>query len=137
MDDFKIFRYQVLIKEHHLDTFGHVNNATYLALLEEARWEFLHVRGFDLKTIHELKVGPVVLECNIKFLKEIRLRQSIFIESQMVSYEKMTGVMRQDIYDEQEVLCCQGKMTFGFFDMNIRKLILPSAQWLEAIGVKK
>lgn len=136
MGDFKIFRYQVLIKEHHLDTFSHVNNATYLELLEEARWEFLHERGFDLKSIHELGIGPIVLECHIKFLKELRLRQPIVIESQMISYEKKIGVMRQDIYDGQEVICCQAQMTFGFFDMSTRKLILPSVQWLEAIGVR-
>ena len=136
MADFKLFRYQVLIKEHHLDTFSHVNNATYLELFEEARWEFLHARGFHLKTIHELGVGPVVLECHIKFLKELRLRQSIVIESQMISYEKKIGVMKQDIYDESEAICCQAKMTFGFFDMKTRKLILPSTQWLEAIGLK-
>jgi thioesterase-3 len=136
MADFEIFRYHVLIKEHHLDTFCHVNNATYLELLEEARWEFLHARGFDLKTIHESGVGPVVLECHIQFLKELRLRQPIVIESQMISYEKKIGVMRQDIYDEHETIYCQAKMTFGFFDMKTRKLILPSPQWLEAIGLK-
>ena len=100
MADFKIFRYSMLIKEQHLDTFSHVNNAMYLALLEEARWEFLNAHGFDLKTIHETKIGPVVLECHIKFLKELRLRELIIIESQMISYEKKIGVMRQDILDE-------------------------------------
>lgn len=131
---FKTFSYEILIKEHHLDTFGHVNNATYLELLEEARWEFLTTNGFDLKTIHGSGIGPVVLEIQIKFLKELRLRQPIVIESQMLSYEKKIGIMRQDILDDQHTLCCQAKMTFGFFDLNARKLILPSEQWLKAIG---
>ena len=26
--------------------------------------------GFDLKTIHELGEGPIILECHIQFLKE-------------------------------------------------------------------
>ena len=30
------FEFEVLIREHHLDSYGHVNNATYLALYEEA-----------------------------------------------------------------------------------------------------
>lgn len=33
-----IHEYPVVIREHHLDTFGHVNNAAYLDILEEARW---------------------------------------------------------------------------------------------------
>ncbi len=135
MTDFKRFKYQMLIREHHLDTFNHVNNATYLQILEDARWEFLNVSGLGLKIIHESGVGPVVLECNIKFLKELRLRQMITIESQMLSYEKKIGVMSQTIFDENETVCCQAKLTFGVFDLNSRKLILPSLQWLQAIGI--
>lgn len=135
MSDFRIFKFQLLIKEQHLDTFGHVNNATYLQLLEEARWEFLNGQGFDLKTIHDLKVGPIILECHIKFLKELVLRQEITIESQVLSYEKKIGIMRQDIVDHQGTLCCQAQLTFGLFDMSTRKLILPSISWLKAIGI--
>jgi acyl-CoA thioester hydrolase len=135
MAQFKIFRYPLLIKEHHLDTFGHVNNATYLELLEEARWEFLNEEGFDLKAIHEAGVGPIVLEWHLQFLKELRLRQPIVIESQMISYEKKVGVMRQDILDEQGELYSHAKMTFGVFDLKTRKLILPPDAWLLAIGI--
>ena len=134
MTDFNIFKYQLIIKEHHLDTFAHVNNATYLQLLEEARWEFLTNRGFSLKTIQELGVGPIILECHIQFLKELCLRQLIVIESQVLSYEKKVGVLRQDILDDHGVMCCQAKLTFGLFDMTTRKLALPTTQWLDAIG---
>ncbi|MCH9763683.1 MAG: acyl-CoA thioesterase [Gammaproteobacteria bacterium] len=134
MSDFKVFEYNILIKEHHLDTFGHVNNATYLALLEEARWELLNAHGFGLKTICEQAMGPVILECHIKFLKELTLRESIIIESQVLSYKKKIVLMRQDILNAQGALCSQSKMTFGFFDLKARKLISPSDQWLSAIG---
>ena len=46
-----VFTYPVTIKEVYLDTFGHMNNAMYLTLFEEARWEFITQRGFGLKTI--------------------------------------------------------------------------------------
>lgn len=134
MSSSTIFRFSVLIKEHHLDTFGHVNNATYLGLLEEARWEFLDAQGVGFKTIHDTGISPIVLECHIKFLKELRLRESIVIESQMLSFEKKIGVMRQDIINEQGELCTHAELTFGIFDMNLRRLILPTAEWLSAIG---
>ena len=136
MAEFKIFKYPLLIKEQHLDTFSHVNNATYLQLLEEARWEFLNEHGFDLQTIHKNGIGPVVLEFHIQFLKELTLRQYVSIESQMLSYEKKIGVMQQNILDEQGNVCCKAKMTFGFFDLKLRKLIFPSTQWLNAIGIE-
>ena len=40
--EWKVFTYPLLIKETYLDTFGHVNNATYLTLFEEARWDSHH-----------------------------------------------------------------------------------------------
>ena len=135
MSNNKIFKFSMLIKEHHLDTFSHVNNATYLELLEEARWEFLNAQGMDLKTIPETGIGPIVLECHIQFLKELRLRQPIVIESQMISFEKKIGVMRQDIMDEHGELCSHAEMTFGVFDMTTRKLILPTPEWHVAMGL--
>jgi len=130
----EIFSYSTVIKEHHLDTFGHVNNATYLELLEEARWEFLTISGFGLQVIQDTHIGPVVLECTIKFLKELLLRQTISITSQIVTYDKKIGTMQQKIFVDN-VVCCDAHMTFGLFDLRQRKLILPSAAWLSAIGV--
>lgn len=136
MSDFKIFKYSILILEHHLDTFGHVNNATYLQLLEEARWDFLHAHGLDLKTIQKSNIGPVVLECHIKFLKELMLRENIVIESQILSYEKKIGVIRQIIINDKGSICTEAKLIFGFFDMTERKLITPTPPILRAIGIE-
>lgn len=131
---FEVFRYPVLIREHHLDTFGHVNNAVYLELLEEARWEFIAQRGYGLQDVQKLGLGPTVLEWNMKFRKEIRLRERVVIESQMLSYDRKIGMLRQDILNEKEELCCQAIMTFGLFDTKERKLVMPTPEWLYAIG---
>lgn len=132
--NFTIFRYPLLIREYHLDTFGHVNNATYLEILEEARWEFITSRGFGLKTIQEKKLGPTIVEWKINFFKELKLRQKITIESETISYEKKIALLRQDIFDEDNNLCSKAIMTFGLFDLKERKLILPTPEWLYAIG---
>lgn len=132
---FEIFRYPLMIREGHLDTFGHVNNATYLQILEEARWEFITSRGFGLKEIQKFGMGPTILEWNMKFLKELRLRQKIIIESETLSYDKKIGILRQDILSENGELCFQAKMTFGLFDVRERKLVLPTPEWLHAVGL--
>lgn len=134
MSDFEVYQYKVLIRERHLDTFGHVNNAMYLELFEEARWEFVSAKGFDLDTIHRLGIGPVVLEFNLQFLKELRLREEVVIQSQLLGYDKKIGRMRQDIINEQGEFCCKAQMTFGLMCFETRKLILPTAEWLAAIG---
>ncbi len=134
MQQFERFNYTLMIKEHHLDTFGHVNNATYLELFEEARWDFVTARGFGLDYIHQMKMGPVVLACHIKFIKELRLRQCITIESQTLHYERKIGSLIQRIFNEQQELCCEATMTFGLFDMVNRKLMTPTPEWFKAMG---
>lgn len=135
MQFFKQFSYQLLIREKHLDTFGHVNNATYLEILEEARWEFLAREGIGLKQIQAAGIGPVILECHIKFLKELVLRQLIRVESQMQSFEKKTGQMKQSIYNEAGELSAEAVLIFGVFDLKQRKLVLPDSGWLVALGL--
>ncbi len=127
-------RYEIFIRESHLDTFGHVNNATYLQILEEARWDFITARGFGLKKIQEVGLGPIILEINMKFLKEIKLREKITVESQTLSYEKKIGFLRQDMLNEKNEICFEALLTFGFFDTKLRKLVPPNAEWLHAIG---
>ena len=46
-----VHEYELLIHEAHLDTFGHVNNAKYLEVLEEARWDFITRNGYGLDEV--------------------------------------------------------------------------------------
>ena len=132
----RIFTYPVLIKECHLDTFGHVNNATYLALLEEARWDLITGNGFGLAKIMQLGIGPTILEIKLRFLKEIRLREEITIETQLVSYEKKVAVIAHRILRGDEV-CCTAELTIALMNLAERKLILPTPEWLQAVGAEK
>lgn len=133
--NFDKHQYKLIILEQHLDTFGHVNNATYLQILEEARWDFITGRGFGLKKIQESGQGPIILEINMKFLKEIKLRQKIIIESQTISVDKLVATLRQHILSESGEIMFEATMVFGFFDTRTRKLIRPTQEWFKAIGV--
>lgn len=130
------FKYQVTIKETHIDSYGHVNNATYLALYEEARWELITPRGYGFYQIHQMKKGPVILDVNLKFLKEIRLRETITITCEMMDYKGKIGHMRQQMIKADGSVASEAVFTFGLFDMEARKLIEPTPEWKIAIGLQ-
>jgi thioesterase-3 len=132
--NFKTHTYSLTILEGHLDTFGHVNNAKYLEILEEARWDFITSHGFGLKKIQETGKGPVILEIKMKFLKELKLREKITIESQTQSLDRLVATLRQRILNEAGEIMFEAEMVFGFFDTQARKLIRPTDEWLKAIG---
>ena len=127
------FYYPLSIKESYLDTFGHVNNAVYLTLFEEARWALLNQSGFGIAKFQETGLGPTILEIKLTFLKELRLHDAIVIETHLVSYEKKIGRLFQRMLRGEEV-CCTAEIMIGLFDLRHRKLVLPTPEWLQAIG---
>jgi acyl-CoA thioester hydrolase len=131
----KVFEYKLDILEKHLDTFGHVNNATYLELYEEARWDIIASRGFSLEEIQRNKLGPVVLDLNLKFQAELRNRESITVVSKVIGMKnKYAMEMEQQMIKSDGRVASSMNITFGLFDLKERKLIKPTPEWNNAIG---
>jgi acyl-CoA thioester hydrolase len=129
------FTHDVLIRESHLDTFGHVNNATYLQLFEEARWEAVTSRGYGLREVQAKKQGPIVLDAQIKFLHELKLREKIVIHTRCASVEGKVSKFEQKMLKHDGTVACEVLFTFAFFDLAARRIIPPTPEWLHAIGV--
>lgn len=127
--------YPLSILESHLDTFGHVNNAVYLEIFEEARWDLITGNGYGLNQILESGFGPVVLEINLRFRKELKLRQKVTIETTLKSYDKKLVTIAQEIVDEEGQSYCSAEFRCGLFDLKARKLVLPTPAWLKGIGL--
>lgn len=128
------FIYHTQIRESHLDTFGHVNNAKYLELFEEARWEMITSRGFGLEQIREQQQGPVILKADVSFRRELRNREAIRIETQLKEYRGLIGKLYQAIYRQDGELACDGLLTIAMWDLATRKLIKPSSEFLNSFG---
>jgi YbgC/YbaW family acyl-CoA thioester hydrolase len=131
-----VHEYRTLILESHIDTFGHVNNAAYLEILEEARWDLITRNGYGLDEVQRLRIGPVVLDAHLRFLRELRNRQAITIRSWMDSYSGKIGRFAQQVLDDAGDLCCDAKFTIGLFDLTARKLIRPTSEWVKALGLR-
>lgn len=130
------FEYPLTIREHHLDTFGHVNNATYLTIFEEARWEMVTRGGFGLAEVCETGLGPTALEIRIKFKREVRNRERVVIRSRLLEYKSKIGRFSQEMLNESGDICCELEMTLALFDTNKRKLVAPTPEWKRALGME-
>ena len=128
-------RYELQILEGHLDTFMHVNNAVYFAILEEARWDLVTKNGYGMAEMQKCRQGPVLLEVSLRFKKELRLREKITIVTKPQPYRGKIGKIFQQMLKADGSIAAEAEFTVGFFDRNERKLIAPSKDWLRAIGV--
>ena len=130
-----IFYYEMMIREHHLDSYGHVNNATYVQILEEARWESITRSGYGYEVVQQKRKGPVLLEISVKFLKELKLREKIRISVQADPMRGKVGVINQQIFKEDGAVAAEARVVYGMFDLDARKLITPPEDWVESLQV--
>lgn len=139
-----VHEFALVVHEAHLDTFGHVNNATYLQLFEQARWDWITRGGYGLEQIHETKQGPVVLDCSVQFRREVTNRQPVIIRTWIAKLGPKVATVRQDLsLDTEQVpadgrseLCCSASFTMALFDLAARRIIEPTAAWLGAFGLR-
>ncbi len=132
-----VHEYRLTVLESHLDTFGHVNNATYLQLFEEARWDWITRGGYGLQRVIDSQQGPTILQCTIKFKRELTNRQPIVIRSWVESYEGKVAQVSQELLRSDadgEQLCCRADFVMALFDLRARKLIPPTPEWLRCLG---
>ncbi|MCF8060577.1 MAG: acyl-CoA thioesterase [Bacteriovoracaceae bacterium] len=133
----EVHEYKFKVLESHLDTFGHINNATYLQLFEEARWDLITERGWGLKEVQAREIGPVILELNLKFKREIKNREIITVVSQSGDMlNKLVMTMHQKMIKENGDVAAILDIHVGLMDLKARKLIEPTSEWLAAVGYK-
>lgn len=128
--------YEVLITEKHLDTFGHVNNAVYLELYEEARWDLITKGGWGLDKIQKEKIGPVITSIKIDFKREISNRTKIYIHTKFGGFRNSkVSYINQQMLDDAGNILNEMSMEAGLFDLRQRRLIAPTDEWMHALGI--
>lgn len=128
----KVFTYPVTIKEHYLDSLGHMHNTCYQTLFEEALWQIIHESGLGLKELMKMGLAPVLLESKIRYAKELKLRDEIVIVTTSISRENKTMKLGQQMLRQGE-MCCTAEFTLGLMNLQERKLVVPPPEWLDIL----
>ena len=128
------YTYKSTVRESQVDVLGHMNHVQYLQALEEARWQIITDGGFGFWVIAERKIGPAVTEIQIRFLRELRLRDDILIRSVIMPRGLTRYDFHQEIRNGAGDLCCSATVTMVLMDLHIRKPIKPTPEWAQCIG---
>ena len=120
-----------------MDEYGHVNNAHYLTLYEKARWNILEMSGFGADMIKINKTGPVILEVNVRFSKELLAGQKITIETSSRRKNDLIFYFDQKMINEKGETASKAVFTAALFDLEKRKMVRADNAWLKAFGFKE
>jgi thioesterase-3 len=108
---------QIKIRGYHEDRFGHVNNARYLELLEEARWADFEARGVDVRFLKEQGVFPVVVRLTISYRRPASAGDTVNVSVDVKGAGRRKVVLAQEIrLDGSDTLCAEAELEVVFLD---------------------
>jgi YbgC/YbaW family acyl-CoA thioester hydrolase len=125
-----------VVQHSHLDLFGHMNNVAFFRVLEDARWDWMLQRGFNgLDEVKTTGKGPIILEANARFRKEMKLGESFTISTAWQSFRKKIGILEQVIKNANAEEVCRAHLTLAIVDLTTRKIITPDSRWREVFAI--
>jgi len=118
-----VHEYKRRIFGYECDIYGHLNNANYLHLYEEARSIFLEDVGLPVRKLQELGIAIYITKVEIDFIKGILLESNVDIKSWVVSGSRLRGLWQQEMYVDGEL--CSRITLEGVYANNGKPRRLP------------
>ncbi len=103
----KIFGYEC-------DIYGHLNNANYLHVFEEARSKAIADLGVSVSELFEMNVHIYITDVRIQFLRGVPLEDTITVLTSPVKANRLKSTWHQEIYDQAGNLCSIGEIVAVF-----------------------
>jgi YbgC/YbaW family acyl-CoA thioester hydrolase len=128
------FEYIFTVTPDLLDGYNHVNNARYLDLYERARWDILEKSGLGRDSVHSNKIGPVIIEVNIRFSREILAGEQIKIVTRSRRKNDLVFYFDQQMINPKGEISSKAVFTSSLFDLEKRKIVKADEKWLKAMG---
>jgi thioesterase III len=106
------------IRSFHTDSFGHVNNARYLELLEEARWQFAEHHGL-IDLLNAENLGFIIMQMNLRFRLPVVEGDTIQVSTSLITLGTALGEVEQLIMKAGSgKLAAKSMFTFVLIDRN-------------------
>ena len=134
MNPDKTFEYIFKVTDDLLDDYGHVNNARYLDLYERARWDILEKSGLGREAVRKMKIGPVIIEVNVRFSRELLPGEKIKVITSSRKKNDLVFYFEQKMINEKGEIASKALFTTSLFDIEKRKMIKADDIWLKAMG---
>ncbi|MEY9893519.1 acyl-CoA thioester hydrolase [Catenulispora sp. MAP12-49] len=130
-----VFSVPITVRGYELDTQGHLNQAVYVQYSEHARWELLAAAGIQQNAMVAGGIGPVALEVNVKYLRELRGGERVDVTCEFAWAEGKVFQLKQQIIKTDGTVCADIVVTGGIMDLKARKLVPNPAERLAALAV--
>ena len=112
------------VRNHQVDSYGHVNNASYLLYLEDARSDFFDFMGHSLGKLKDMNIYVFITEIKIKYLKPLFLDDVITVTGNFKDVKKVRATWIQKIFKE-DLLVAEAFVTGAFLNGDGKIIKIP------------
>ena len=117
-----VLTYKGAVMTWECDSNGHMNVMYYINKYEHAGRGFSLQMGFTKEYLEEQNLGMVVLEQNVKYLKEVFEDDLLYIESSLIGIRNKAFTVFHQMYNAQTGECVSTmKTALVLFDKTTRK----------------
>jgi len=119
-----------------VDFNGHMSNASYLNLATDVRMMFFKEHGFTVNDFKQLRIGPVAVQDEISYYKELRLMDEIEVHLELVGLSRNDVKMQiRNIFYRKDKQKAASILTTGvWFHLDERKAIPAPPKLLTALN---
>ncbi|WP_077213293.1 acyl-CoA thioesterase [Bacillus dakarensis] len=115
--------FEIVVNEKDIDHLGHVNYLEYIHYSESAIRDWYIKAGVSHNDLIENNIGTVVIKFDISYLREARLGDFLKVVTTPLRLGTKSFVLKQDIYNQDNVHITEFNKTFVMFDLLSRKSI--------------
>lgn len=130
-----MYRTRMLAGWGDMDFNSHMRNTAYLDKAADSRMLFFAAHSFPMQEFMRLRIGPVVMQDELRYFREIGLLQEfeVGLELSAMSEDGSRFAMRNTFLLAQDKIAAQLSSQIGWLDLAARKLIAPPPALLDAL----
>ncbi len=115
----------VKVRNYHVDSYGHVNNAQYLHYLEDARTDFFEELGYTLPELGRRDIFIFITESHLEYQKPARMGDSLLVYGWFKHLSSRKAVWQHEVYNAgNKELVLTGSIT-GLFLHHDKIISIP------------
>jgi thioesterase-3 len=131
------FSTDLKVRGFHIDVFGHMNNARYLELMEEARWQYVEATRFGA-LLKAKNWGFAVVNINISYKKPAFAGNVLTFKIDVTRMGNSSMTLQQSIYLKgTDTLIAQADVTFVVLNLVNNKPVRITDDLKEAFTINE
>ena len=121
-----MFKTNIKVRTYECDSYGHVNNATFLNYCEVARVELLEKMGYDLNGLKKAGFLLVIVKIEMEYKKPAYANDELEVNVGWIERGKTSAAFEQEIHNcKTNELIARAKIIWVSTDLKSKPIAIP------------